>query len=76
MPAGPWRETGRETARERHRENVCVCVVERESRAEAEKAGQADHSLSDINPMVYFVLQDSLDTYLILQAAGERKTQR
>lgn len=48
--------------------------------AEAEKAGQAEHSLSDINPVVVFFfllfligIPRSLDTYLILQTVGEKQ---
>lgn len=47
------------------------------SRTEAEKAGQADHSLSDINPGVgvFISVPSSLDTYLILQTVGEKQTE-
>lgn len=34
------------------------------SRAEAEKAGQADHSLSDINPIVGFYLRPMLTGHI------------
>lgn len=54
-------------------------VEESRSRAEAEKAGQADHSLSDINPIVGFVgfyLQPTLTGHISGSSDCWRKTDR
>lgn len=53
------------------RREIEIVLRGAKSMAEAEKAGQAEHSLSDINPVVVFFffligIPRSLDTYLIL----------
>lgn len=60
------------------RREIEIVLRGAKSMAEAEKAGQAEHSLSDINPVVVFFffligIPRSLDTYLILQTVGEKQ---
>lgn len=61
------------------RREIEIVLRGAKSMAEAEKAGQAEHSLSDINPVVVFFfffligVPRSLDTYLILQTVGEKQ---
>lgn len=51
-------------------------MEESRSRAEAEKAGQADHSLSDINPVVVCYLRPTLTGHISGSSDCWRNTER